>query len=276
MRVRQQTRRKETVIQSSKGASPCLLSLSSTQLANQLEQLLYDLNIDPRPSAKSQGSVLLSYHTSAEDPQAGSTWLGRAIENATLIDSQPSLSPSPVPASQISDGLTPSLKKRLWWSILLRDRSLCIGLRRRSQVPVDESRCEWLMEEDFGDEMHASRVYDYRQKKRLLGALQEQCRFAVKVAGLVELVFSSGGLPGPGSGFVSEDERLEGILGRIGSIRAGLVDWGVTELSKSTPKSGDGSESESEEDDPAAILTNLTAVYYQYVLSTPPNPVSNY
>lgn len=104
-------------------------------------KLLYDSNAETRPFAKAQGAVLLTHHTSAEYPRAGGWWLTRAIENATIACAQPSC----------AENVKRSLKKRLWWSILLRDRSLCIGLRRQPQlISVDRSELSgWLSEEDF-------------------------------------------------------------------------------------------------------------------------------
>lgn len=72
-----------------------------------------------------------------------------------LIDAQPSL---------VIDNFGKSLKKRLWWSILLRDRSLCIGLRRRPQVYVEY--WDWLEEDDFEEEIQYSKVYDKATKDR--------------------------------------------------------------------------------------------------------------
>src|SRR5699024_729829 len=89
------------------------------QLYNRAK-LLYYLQVESSPSAKAQGAVLLTHHTSSEDPLGGSHWLTQAIENAMMIDAKPFF-------SNVED-VNPSLKKRLWWSILLRDRSLCIGL----------------------------------------------------------------------------------------------------------------------------------------------------
>lgn len=151
-------------------------------LSNKALQTLFDLKAETQHSANTQGAILLTHHTSAEAPRAGSLWLTRAIESAVMIDSQPL-----EPAANFSR----SLKKRLWWSIIARDRSLCIGLRRRSQISsLHLYACEgWLTEEDFEDEMHHSIYYDYETKKRFLAAFQEQCRLAVILTDLVSLVF---------------------------------------------------------------------------------------
>ncbi|RJE20818.1 hypothetical protein PHISCL_06837 [Aspergillus sclerotialis] len=212
------------------------------QLYNRAK-LLFDLKAETKPSAKAKGAVLLTHHTSAEDPQAGSLWLTRAIESAMMIDAQPSL---------LVDDISPSLKKRLWWSILLRDRSLCIGLRRRPQVPI--KYCDWITEDDFMDEIYSSRAYDPNEKRRLLTALQEQCQLAVLLSDLVSLIFAPRVFP---SCFLSVDQ-FDGLMLTIDKIRLSLVEWENQTLS--TRQLMERAES----DDPAAMLTALTSMYYQY------------
>lgn len=140
-------------------------------------QLLYELRTEERPHVNAQGAILLAHYTSAEDPQAGSLWVTRAIEHAMLIDSHPSL---------VGENVAISLKKRLWWSILLRDQSLCIDLRHRPRVTSIgfHGWSDWLSIDDFSEELHQSRVYDYDTKKGLLDELQKQCELAVVLTDL--------------------------------------------------------------------------------------------
>lgn len=140
-------------------------------------QLLFELRTERRSHANAQGAVLLTHYTSPEDPEAGSLWVTRAIEHAMLLDSHPSL---------VLENVAISLKKRLWWSILLRDQSLCIGLRHRPRVTSIgfHGWSDWLSIEDFSEELHQSRVYDYDTKKRLLEELQKQCELAVVLTDL--------------------------------------------------------------------------------------------
>ncbi|KAJ5807958.1 hypothetical protein N7474_009227 [Penicillium riverlandense] len=177
-------------------------------------KLLFDLKAEVRPSAKAQGAVLLTHHTSAEHPQAGSLWLTRAIENALIIGAQPSL---------LDEHVSDSLKKRLWWSILLRDRSLCIGLRRRPQVTSINLHgwSDWLREEDFAEELYSSRVYDLDAKRLLLQALQEQCQLAVLLTDLVSLIFCPRANP---SCFLSAEE-FHGLMSNVERIRVSLTEW---------------------------------------------------
>jgi hypothetical protein len=166
----------------------------------------------------------------------------RAMESTMVINSKPSLH---------VENVDESLKKRLFWSILLRDRSLCIGLRRRPQVPTTSSDdyCNWLTEEDFADEIKHSRVYDETTKRLLLQALQEQCQLAVLLSDLVSLVFAPRAIP---LCFLSGDQ-FNGLMSTIERIKLTLVEWETRTLSATKPTARAG---------PAAILTNLTCMYF--------------
>ncbi|KAJ5654693.1 Transcription factor [Penicillium lividum] len=177
-------------------------------------KLLFDLKVELKPSAKAQGALLLTHHSSAAAPLAGSLWLTSSIENAILIDAQPSL---------VKDPVSDSMKKRLWWSILLRDRSLCIGLRRRPQVTSINLHGyrDWLQEEDFEDEMHHSKVYDYQTKARFLSVLQEQCKLAIILTDLASLIFNPRLTP---TASYSNDE-FETHMDTLKNIKESLVQW---------------------------------------------------
>lgn len=199
--------------------------------------------VETRPSARAQGAIFLTHHTSAEAPQAGSLWLTRAIENAMLIDTKPALSLEKVPTI---------VKKRLWWSILLRDRSLCIGLRRQPQIASHNlHRCrEWLKEEDFEQEMRGSLVYNYEAKKSLFSALQDQCRLAILLTDLVSLIFT------PRVTTYSKDS-FRVLMCTIEDIKKSLISW---EAQAQSPLSQDRKACHH---DPAIATKNLTFMYYQ-------------
>lgn len=187
---------------------------------------------------------MLTHQTSAEEPQAGSIWLMKAIENARMIDAQPCF---------LVENVKKPLKKRLWWSILLRDRSLCIGLRRRPQVYGDY--WEWMEEDDFKEEIQNSQVYDESTKRQLFYVFQEQCRLGVLLSDLVSLIFVPRTTP---SCFLSEAE-FEGLLSTIERINRSLTDWEIK-----TPFLPPKPTESTDLDDPVAIFTNLTFMYLQY------------
>ena len=187
------------------------------------------------PSAQAQGALLLTHHTSAEAPQAGSSWLSRAIESALSIDAQPPI---------VLESITESMQKRLWWSILLRDRSLCIGLRRRPQITSLNFRWYrgFLSEEDFEDEIANSRVYDCTVKRMLIAVFQEQCHLASLLTELVVLVFS----PRP-TWYTAE--AFHNAMSIIETIKSSLVMM-ERRFSNSV-------------DDTCASIRNITLMYYQ-------------
>lgn len=197
------------------------------------------------PLAKAQGAILLTHHTSADSPLAGSLWLTCAIENAMIIDAQPSM---------LMESVNDSLKKRLWWSILLRDRSLCIGLRRRPQVTsMNLHGCRtWLEEDDFADEMHAPKVHSYRSRKNLLGALQEQCQLAVLLTDLTSIIFSPRTTPASAYGA----DKFDSTMDSLRSIKRSLVQWRAQAQSPPGCRSSSSS-------DASSTLRNLTFMYYQ-------------
>lgn len=202
--------------------------------------------VETRPSARAQGAIFLTHHTSAEAPQAGSLWLTRAIENAMLIDTKPAVIVKKVPTI---------VKKRLWWSILLRDRSLCIGLRRQPQIASHNLHgCrEWLKEEEFEQEMRGSPVYDYEAKKSLFGALQDQCRLAILLTDLVSLIFT----PRVTTTASYSKDSFRVLMCTIEDIKKSLISW---EAQAQSPLPQDG---KADHHDPAIATKNLTFMYYQ-------------
>ncbi|CAG8241342.1 unnamed protein product [Penicillium salamii] len=206
-------------------------------------KLLFELGTEKKFHAKSQGAVMLTHYTSADDPRCGSLWVSIAIENAMLIGTQLS--------SPLEDISIP-LKKRLWWSILLRDRSLCIGLRRQPQVTsvVSHGWCGWLTVEDFAEEMHHSEVYSYEAKMQLIVALQQQCELAVLVTDLAFLVFTH---PRHSRLHLSMAD-FEKLISSITSIKESLDNWQSPQLVPDTPKN--------ERPEAIATLNYLTHMYY--------------
>ncbi|KAL4894996.1 hypothetical protein BDV59DRAFT_200253 [Aspergillus ambiguus] len=203
---------------------------------------LFDLQGEDRPFLLSQGAVLLSLHTSAEEPQAGSLWLTRAIQNAMIIGCQPG------PCEDVEL----SLKKRLWWSIILRDRSLCLGLRRRPQVTsAPFSMASDLLEEtDVADEIEFSRVYDPQTKRMLLKVFQEQCRLSVMLTEMISFVFASHGLSAPSLSL----EQFHESLATVSRIRASLKQWETC--------SQLGALIEGDTPEVVTLFTNFTFMYY--------------
>ncbi|KAI9375126.1 hypothetical protein BJX61DRAFT_540151 [Aspergillus egyptiacus] len=203
---------------------------------------LYDLHGEDRAHAQAQGSVILTLHTSAPEPQISSLWLTRAIQNAMIIGCQPG------PTEEID----PRLRKRLWWSIILRDRSLCLGLRRRPQVTSFEMMVSELPdEEDFADEIATSAVYSREVKRMMLRVLQEQCRLAVLLSEMITFVFASHGIAAPSLTL----EQFQEELVKIARTKSAMQRW---EACSPLHQWSEGKAPEA-----VTLFTNFTYMYYQ-------------
>ncbi|KAL2818058.1 hypothetical protein BJX63DRAFT_384469 [Aspergillus granulosus] len=115
------------------------------------------------------------------------------------------------------------MKKRLWWSILLRDRCLCLGLRRRTQITSKHFNAEtsYLEEADFADEIANSHVYDKESKQILFETFQHQCRLAVLVTDMATFMFTTNGVSSPSLSFKAfQSHRCE-----IKRLRNELLQW---------------------------------------------------
>ncbi|KAL4959274.1 Zn(II)2Cys6 transcription factor [Aspergillus stella-maris] len=160
-------------------------------------KLLFDLRAESSPLNKAQGAVLLSHQVSPDDPQTGSLWLVYATQNTVILGQQP--------------------------SILLRDRCLCLGLRRRTQLTSKHFNAEtsYFEETDFADEIAHSQVYDSDSKRILFEALQHQCRLAVVVSDMASFMFTSNGVSSPSLSF----EGFQSHRCEIKRLRNELLYW---------------------------------------------------
>lgn len=162
-----------------------------------------------------------------------------------IIDGQP---------SAVIESVSESMKKRIWWCILLRDRSLCIGLRRRPQVTsINLHACrDWLTEKDFEDEMMHSRAYDHDTKRTILSSLQDLCYLAVILTDLASLVFA----PRVSPSMSYTNEEFTALMGSVEKIKQSLIQWYQNAKPPPNP-------TKQQVHDPTAVLRSLTFMYYQ-------------
>ncbi|KAL1960772.1 hypothetical protein VTO42DRAFT_6602 [Malbranchea cinnamomea] len=151
-------------------------------------KFLFDLKAEKNDLAKAQGAVLLTYQSSSFEFHAGSLWLTVAIQNAILCGAHVYESKSD---KDLDDPLR-NMKKRLWWSILLRDRILPLGLRRYLQITPENFNLALspMTEEDLADEIHNSDVYDPETKRLLAAVLRVQCELALTLTSVIMTVYS--------------------------------------------------------------------------------------
>ncbi|KAL4957088.1 hypothetical protein BDW69DRAFT_180972 [Aspergillus filifer] len=195
-------------------------------------KLLYDLNCEPSPLCIAQASFLLSHHIPSSDLHAGSLWLSISIQNLLVANA---LDPT-------ADHAAANLQKRIWWSILLRDRILSLGLGRPPQLVIDADRKgtaggepittvlgdSCLGEEDLEEEFDASEVYDPETKKVVAKVLAAQCELALCLGNVLALVNPSS--PTTASGFSLVDRVMDNLdsrstFGGRGSIKERSPDY---------------------------------------------------
>ncbi|KAK9771403.1 putative Fungal specific transcription factor domain-containing protein [Seiridium cardinale] len=93
-------------------------------------KLLYDSDTESSNYWKSQSALLLSFWVPRDaygEERSNTNWLGAAIRHAKLIGAHNF-------ASLIDEESKRILYKKLWWSCIIRDRILPMGLRRDIQI----------------------------------------------------------------------------------------------------------------------------------------------
>ena len=199
---------------------------------------------------KAQAALLLTLYTSAEEPQLANIWMAHAIQAAGK-------------ASPKFQGVIPthphtfeaSLYDRVWWSILLRDRILCLGLRRHPQVlSVEMNMINGIPnEDDFQAEINGSRVYGPSTRRALFIAFRDLCHLATLLTEMLSLLYGHQGLSLP---YLTMEE-FQRRLSLANSIQTSLALW--RQSSHIATMNSDNVHS--------CVLKskNLTMMYYQYV-----------
>jgi len=123
--------------------------------------------------ALAQACLLLSLQSTMMNQRLNSVWLSKAIAHAETVEaSRYYLEKDPSHRLQ---------KKRVWWSCILRDRMIALGVRRMIQIGPEDFDFDQagLEEEDLAEECHNSDVYDVASKKSLSKIIVAQCELAV-------------------------------------------------------------------------------------------------
>jgi hypothetical protein len=172
-RLRQPRTRTSHILSARKGPFYLLNRGMSYQLT--VRQLLYELKAETDPLYLAQGCLLLSRHTTGAHPNQASEWLAIAINRAVSIQAHRA------GISRSDEERKDNIKKRLWWSIIVRDRSLSLGLRRGILVapPMLDLTTELPRESDFQDEIWFSRVHSPLDKKRFVHMLRAQVKLSL-------------------------------------------------------------------------------------------------
>ncbi|KAL9090410.1 MAG: hypothetical protein Q9159_002037 [Coniocarpon cinnabarinum] len=119
----------------------------------QKARLLYDFDYEDDRIALLQALLLMTYwYESPNDQKDTWHWLGVAISVATSIGLNRDPSWGPL------DKRRQSLWKRLWWSTVIRDRLIAIGMRRPLRIKSSEHNVPMLTLDDFPLEPLSSNI----------------------------------------------------------------------------------------------------------------------
>lgn len=109
-----------------------------------MAQLLYDFDYETDRLILVQGLLLMTYWYETPDDQKDTWhWMGVAISLAHTIGLHRDPAKTPmVPQKQ-------KLWKRIWWSCLMRDRLVALGMRRPTRIKGEDFDVPVLNEDDF-------------------------------------------------------------------------------------------------------------------------------
>ena len=155
-------------------------------------------------------------------------------------------------------------KKRLIWSVFVRDRILWLGRHRRPQFISASFNVAtgYLEEDDVADEIMFSPVYEADVKRSLLKIFQAQCRLAVILTGVISIAFTSS------DGYVPRLswQDLQQSLARVERLKSQLALW-KDEVDAQVPMHNPTHEV-------VEVMANLTLMYYQYVPRVNQRPIN--
>ncbi|KFG87983.1 hypothetical protein MANI_028141 [Metarhizium anisopliae] len=182
-------------------------------------KLLFEIKTEDRPRYLSSAAVLLTFYTPPTNAHAANSWLDRAIQLGKLAETHPKTCKESVKQPNAQ----PTWKKRLWWSILIRDRSLCLGLRRKPLMTSKELKfvSSPIEDEELMREICESRVYDRPTKHVLAGIFREQCQLGLLLTAMVSL----GAAPNKTSCSSASQDEIDAIFSTISLTKKALADW---------------------------------------------------
>lgn len=142
-----------------------------------------DYGLEHNSIALAQACLLLSLQSTMMNQKLNSVWLSKAIAHAEVAR-----------AHLYTREKDPSHRlclKRLWWSCILRDRMIALGVRRMIQIGAEKFDFDQtgLEAEDLSEECDKSDVYDSASKMRLSKIVVAQCELAVAMMPMMIIAY---------------------------------------------------------------------------------------
>lgn len=199
-----------------------------------------------------RAGILLSYHTSPGSMRSNSYWMTLAIHCAreARADDYQCVGNSPERRRTL---------KRLWWSCILRDRTVSLGVRRPLLITSDDFDFSLppLTMEDFENDIGRSRVVDTKGQRALIRIVVHRCKLSLALTDLLMLAYPRK------APFVPECEaQVRRCLARLELSRALLENWYRHEAERDLQHIKCTRDNQS----PLVLHANTTLIYYQLVV----------
>lgn len=163
--------------------------------------------------------MLLSYACPKDDSlQTNTVWLRNAIHFARCCGANRYYLKTEMDSPLVN------VRKRLWWSCVIRDRIMALGMRRPIQITselFDPTRDPWTIF-DTRSEFQKSVVYSETTKRQLARLFVIHVRFALAVTSAVMLVYHPNGTLVPG---ISSKQDLSRISRQVHACQSQLEEW---------------------------------------------------
>ncbi|KAL2840639.1 fungal-specific transcription factor domain-containing protein [Aspergillus pseudodeflectus] len=187
--------------------------------------LLLQFKTETDHAVRTQAALLLSLQSTALDMYTNSSFLSMAIQSAQA---------SRLQLYRTLPGLTlheRQRKKRLFWCVIVRDRTIALAMRRPLQVTPDafDPYQDPLTEQDMESEMKGSSVYDMATKHNLMKTFVIHCQLAAALTSTVMITCSRNNTPIPA---LPSHEDLRGALVALDLCTHDLKMW----LDKAEPE----------------------------------------
>lgn len=190
--------------------------------------------------------TLLTYQSTGSDSLSNTTWLGLAIQQARLVNAH-LYHRCPAEARYKRSDL-----KRLWWSLVIRDRILSLGMRRPIQIlpaHFDAFSRDPLLVDDLSDEIETSRVYDSETKRILCKIMTSLCQLVAPLTNISMTLY-------PLDPFPDCQGAQSAEIASIDDIQSRLHYWEATQMLRPCAQDSDNHQS-------VAFFKQLTALYYE-------------
>ncbi|KAJ4248451.1 hypothetical protein NW762_012788 [Fusarium torreyae] len=145
---------------------------------------LFDIDTRRDHISRAQGALILTYHTTSLRDEANTYWLSTAVYLARCARAD-------YYAEVDGDTKDKAPLKRLWWSCVVRDRIMSLGLQRpmcigQSDFDFNQSG---LTELDFEGEIDGSQVYGPAIKRILAQLAVSLCEFSTILNPILSITY---------------------------------------------------------------------------------------